>query len=186
MGKVFIIYPLHHSPLRFKAVSSQRFFRSRLPALLALFCLFMLVMSQPVLAGVDPYINRYLRVTEPIALPLDTSGQTRLFTPEELSTGKQLFERNCLNCHVGGSTLPNPVVSLSLTALAGATPSRDTIAALVAYMRQPMSYDGNEDNVWCREVPPSWLNSQQVESLAGFILRAAQTAPGWGRETFQD
>lgn len=145
-----------------------------------------LVLVQPVHAAADSYISRYLKVTEPIPLELDEQGTTRPFSPEELSTGKQLFERNCLNCHVGGSTLPDPSVSLSLKDLKGATPRRDTVEGLVAYFRHPMVYDGSEETVWCREVPESWLSQAQVESLAGFILRAAQVAPGWGVDTFQD
>jgi photosystem II cytochrome c550 len=140
--------------------------------------------SLPAEAAVDSYITRYLKVREPIALELDGQGQTRLFSPEELSAGKQLFEQNCLNCHVGGTTLPDPSVSLSLSDLRGATPPRDAIVALVNYLRRPMTYDGSEETFWCRQVPESWLSQAQVESLAGFVLRAAQTAPGWGTETF--
>jgi photosystem II cytochrome c550 len=116
----------------------------------------------------------------------NAQGETRLFSSEELGRGKQLFEQNCINCHVGGNTLPDPSVSLSLADLQGATPARTTIAALVAYLRQPMTYDGSEETFWCRQVPESWLSQTQVESLAGFILRAAQTATGWGTETFTD
>ncbi len=90
-------------------------------------------------------MHRYLRVTEPIPLTLDEQGNTRLFAAAELSAGKQFFERNCLNCHVGGATLPDPTVSLSLETLKGATPRRDTIGSLVAYFRQPRTYDGTEE-----------------------------------------
>jgi len=140
----------------------------------------------PAYAASDAYVTRYLRVTEPIPLVLDEQGNTRLFAAEELSAGKQLFERNCLNCHVGGATLPDPTVSLSLTTLQGATPRRDNVSSLVAYFRQPMTYDGTEEAFLCRQVPESWLSQAQVESLAGFVLRAAQTAPGWGGAIFQD
>ncbi len=135
-------------------------------------------------ANIDPYIVRYLHVTEPIALEVDEQGNTRLFSPQELSVGKQLFESNCINCHVGGATLPDPQVSLSLTKLQGANPKRDRINALISFMRQPMTYDGSEETYWCRQVPPSLLSPQQVESLAAFVLTAAQKAPGWGTEIF--
>lgn len=135
-------------------------------------------------ANIDPYIVRYLHVTEPIQLDVDEQGNTRLFSPQELSTGKKLFETNCLNCHVGGSTLPDPQVSLSLKTLKGANPPRDRINALVSFMRQPMTYDGSEQTYWCRQMPPSLLSQQQVESLAAFVLTAAQKAPGWGTENF--
>ena len=142
-------------------------------------------LSASALAATDSYISRYLRVTEPIPLTLNDQGETRLFSAENLSVGKQLFERNCLNCHVGGATLPDPTVSLSLTDLQGATPRRDTIAGLVTYLRQPMTYDGSEETIWCRQVSERWLAQEQIENLAGFVLRAAQVAPGWGTETFQ-
>ncbi|MGA7937748.1 MAG: photosystem II cytochrome PsbV2 [Kovacikia sp.] len=148
------------------------------------FCLAIGTFSSPAWADVDPYITRYLKVTAPISLEFDSQGQTRLFSPEELSMGKQLFENSCLNCHVGGATLPDPTVSLSLSDLQHATPKRDNISSLVAFFRQPMTYDGSEESSWCRQVPETWLSQAQVESLAGFVLRAAQTAPGWGFKDF--
>lgn len=161
-----------------------------LPALLlrgfAVFCCVcvgLALVSRPVYAA-DSYVTYYLKVTEPIPLALDDQGQTRLFSAEDITEGKKLFGASCTNCHVGGSTLPNPPVSLSLEALKGATPPRDTIERLVAYMRRPMSYDGTEDEIYCREVPESWLSRSQAEHLAGFILRAAQVAPGWGTDQF--
>lgn len=152
---------------------------------LAVFMGSLLLNALPAYAAGDAYVTRYLRVTEPILLAVDDS-QTRLFTAAELSAGKQLFERNCLNCHVGGATLPDPTVSLSLANLQSATPRRDTISSLVAYFRQPMTHDGTEETFLCRQVPETWLSQAQVESLAGFVLRAAQTAPGWGGAIFQD
>lgn len=136
--------------------------------------------------GVDGYVSQYLKATQPVSLPLDATGETRDFTPAELTQGKRLFEENCKNCHVGGATLPNPLVSLSLKDLKGATPPRDTIASLVAFQRLPMSYDGSEESYWCREVPENWLTTEQLEQLAAFVLRAAAVAPGWGTETFSD
>ena len=134
--------------------------------------------------NIDPYIARYLHVTQPIALEMDNQGNTRLFSPQELSVGKQLFESNCINCHVGGATLPDPEVSLALEKLQKANPPRDRINALVNFMRQPMTYDGSQESYWCRELPLSLLSQQQVESIAAFILTAAQKAPGWGTENF--
>lgn len=140
--------------------------------------------SLPAQAAIDPYITRYLRVTEPIAINVNEQGETRLYSAEALSRGKKLFEKNCLSCHVGGATLPNPLVPLGKNALAGATPPRDNINSLVAFMRQPMSYDGSEETYFCRQVPPSWMSQAMVEDIAAFILAAAQKAPGWGTDSF--
>ncbi|MEZ2238774.1 photosystem II cytochrome PsbV2 [Microcoleus sp.] len=144
-----------------------------------------LLAPQPVLAAADSYVTRYLKVSEPVPLELDAEGHTRLFSAEDLSAGKRLFEQNCLNCHVGGATLPDPTISLSLTDLQGATPPRKDINSLVAYLRQPMTYDGSEETFWCRQVPESWMSQTQIEDLAAFVLRAAQKAPGWGIDNLE-
>ena len=144
-----------------------------------------LLAPQPVLAAGDSYVTRYLKVSEPVPLELDAQGHTRLFSAEDFSAGKQLFQQNCLNCHVGGATLPDPTISLSLTALEGATPKRSNINALVSYLREPMTYDGSEETFWCRQVPESWMPQTEIENLAAFVLRAAQKAPGWGIDNFE-
>ncbi len=153
-----------------------------LAAFIAFFSIF--TVSSPALAAKDNYVRQYLKVTEPIALDLNSQGDAAQFSAEDLSAGKKLFEANCLNCHVGGATLPDPTVSLSLDTLAGATPPRDNINGLVAFLRQPMTYDGSEPSFWCREVPESWMPQEQIEKLAAFVLRAAQKAPGWGTNQF--
>jgi photosystem II cytochrome c550 len=160
----------------------HRFLRIRSLVVLAIVAL-TLIITLPAYAA-DSYISRYLQVKDAVPLELDSQGKTRPFTAEELAAGKKLFEQNCLNCHVGGATLPDPSISLSLKALQAATPPRDTIEQLVAYMRHPMTHDGSEETFWCREVPESWLSQAEVESMAGFILRAAQKAPGWGTDQF--
>lgn len=139
--------------------------------------------ADPAQAALDPYVAQYLKVMpdNPVSLPIDSSGQTREFGYDELVQGKELFGKTCLSCHVGGATLASPGVSLSLKDLQNATPPRDTIQALVAYMRHPLAYDGSDENFYCREVPESWLSQAEVESIAGFVLRAAQKAQGWGK-----
>lgn len=135
-------------------------------------------------AAIDPYLGRYLRLTQPISLEVDEQGSTREFSLEEISQGKVLFANNCLNCHVGGATLPNPQTSLALNKLKAANPPRDNVNNLVAFLRQPMTYDGSEETYWCRQVPESWMTQEEVESLAAFVLTAAQKARGWGAENF--
>jgi photosystem II cytochrome c550 len=145
------------------------------------------VLSTPNIARaveIDPYVLRYLKASEPISLSLNQAGESRSFTASDLSVGKRLFEENCLSCHVGGATLPNPLVSLSIEDLKGATPPRDTISALVAFQREPLSYDGQDFGFGCREVSERWLSTGELENLAAFVLRAAEVAPGWGTERF--
>ncbi len=162
----------------------QLFCKRYLSVFLAVISIVMLQSPPALAAAIDPYLVRFLHITEPIALETNGQGETQMFSPQELSRGKQLFETNCLNCHVGGATLPDPSISLSLTKLQGANPPRNNINNLVAYLRQPMTYDGSEETYWCRQVPESWLSKEQVESLAAFVLTAAQKAPGWGSEKF--
>lgn len=154
---------------------------SRLLLVVYIASLGMVLASVPAEAAEKSYVERYL-ASEPVELELDKQGNTRSVTPKELTQGKELFENNCLNCHVGGTTLPDPSVSLSLEDLAGATPPRDSINALVTFLRDPMTYDGNDYSFWCRQVPESWMPQEQVEKLAAFVLRAAQKAPGWGAD----
>ena len=161
----------------------RQFFSLRRLFLILGICWGVWMVSLPAQAATS-YVRQYLRVTEPISLNLDGQGQTRQFSVEDFSAGKQLFEQHCLNCHVGGATLPNPAVSLSLKDLNGAIPPRDPIHRIVACLRQPMTYDGSEESFWCRQVPESWMSRQEVETIAAFVLRAAQVAPGWGTNDF--
>jgi photosystem II cytochrome c550 len=133
-------------------------------------------------AAPDPYIAQYLKIqpTEIATLPKNNSGETQDFDYASLLAGKALFGQNCQSCHVGGATLARPELPLSLAALQGATPSRDTIESLVAYMRHPLSYNGDDDNYGCREIKSTWLSDPQVETIAAFVLRAAEKAVGWG------
>jgi photosystem II cytochrome c550 len=142
--------------------------------------------SPAALAAPDPYVAQYLKVLPgaSASLPVDATGQTKSFDYDQLLVGKELFGQNCLSCHVGGTSLGNPEVSLSLANLKAATPPRDTLDALVSYIRHPLSYDGSDENFACREVSPEWIPQAQVEQIAAFILRAAETAPGWGSSKF--
>ena len=163
---------------------NRLFFSIRSLLAVLVICLGVLMVSSSALAAVDNYVRRYLDATEPVALALDEAGQTKQFSGEDLSVGKELFETNCINCHVGGATLPDPTVSLGLKTLAGATPSRDNINGIVDFLREPMTYDGSDLTFWCRQVPESWMPQEQIEKLAAFVLRAAQKAPGWGTSDF--
>jgi photosystem II cytochrome c550 len=143
------------------------------------------LMTESAEAGaIEPYVLRYLDAKQPVSVSVNSQGDTRSFSAEALSEGQQLFSENCLNCHVGGATLPDPSVPLSLEALKGAIPPRDTLEGLVAFIRQPLSYDGSEEAYLCRQVPESWLSQPEVENLAAFVLRAAEKAPGWGTRSF--
>jgi photosystem II cytochrome c550 len=137
-------------------------------------------------AAPDPYIAQYLKVqpTEIATLKQDATGQLKEFDYPMLVKGKELFGQNCQSCHVGGATLASPELPLSLPALQGATPPRDSIDSLVTYLRHPLSYNGDDDNYGCREIAKTWLADPEVEAIAAFVLRAAEKATGWGTQDF--
>ncbi len=138
------------------------------------------------LAAPDPYIAQYLKVqpTEIASLKQNDDGNLKDFDYATLLKGKALFGQNCQSCHVGGATLARPELPLSLAALQGATPPRDSIEALVTYLRHPLSYNGDDDNYGCREIAKTWLADPEVEAIAAFVLRAAEKATGWGTQDF--
>ena len=70
---------------------------------------------------------------------LDPKGTSVVITPEQVKRGKRLFNNACAICHTGGLTKTNPNVGLDVEALSLATPPRDSVTALVAYFKDPMS-----------------------------------------------
>lgn len=142
--------------------------------------------SASAIAAPDPYITQFMKVfpAKPATMSMDAAGTTQIFTYDDMVEGKELFAQTCLSCHVGGTTLSSPDVSLSLNDLKGATPPRDTVNALVTYIRHPLAYDGSDENYSCREVSEEWLDDTQVQKIAAFVLRAAEYAKGWGTSQF--
>ena len=111
-------------------------------------------------------------------LPLNSSGTTIIFTPEQVKRGKRLFNNTCAVCHTGGITKTNPNVGLDPEALSLASPPRDNMESLVDYMKDPTSYDGSES---IAEVHPSiksadifpkmrTLTDDDLYTIAGHIL----------------
>lgn len=111
-------------------------------------------------------------------VPLNEAGDTTVLSLEQVQKGKRLFNDTCAQCHGGGRTKTDPNVGLGTDALAGATPPRDNIAALVDYMNNPTTYDG-EFEIY--ELHPSKksadiypemrnLTDEDLEAIAGHIL----------------
>jgi photosystem II cytochrome c550 len=136
-------------------------------------------------AVTDPYVAQYLKVLPGQQAELaDGHGGTKAFGYSELLAGKDRFGSTCLSCHVGGSTIASPELALSLDNLKAMATPRDSIAALMDYMRSPVMADGSEESYSCRKVDASWINDPDLEQVAAFVLRAAETAPGWGTARF--
>jgi photosystem II cytochrome c550 len=118
--------------------------------------------------------------SEQLTVPADADGSLVTFSEQEIKTGRKLFNRSCGECHAGGITKTNQNVGLDTETLALATPARDNVAALVDYMKDPTSYDGEYS---IADVHPSIrssdifvkmrdLDDEDLREMAGYILVA--------------
>jgi photosystem II cytochrome c550 len=109
---------------------------------------------------------------------LNDNGDTVVISVPQLAKGKKLFNDTCAQCHAGGVTKTNQNVGLEPLALAGATPKRNNIEGLVDYMKNPTTYDGEEE---ISEVHPSIksadiftemrnLTDDDLTAIAGHVL----------------
>ena len=110
-------------------------------------------------------------------VPLNQSDTTVL-SLKQVQEGKRLFNYACAQCHAGGVTKTNQNVGLDPEALALATPPRNNIEGLVDFMKNPTTYDG-EDEI--AELHPSTksadiyaamrnLTEDDLVSIAGHVL----------------
>jgi photosystem II cytochrome c550 len=117
---------------------------------------------------------------EQLTVPASPDGATVTFTEQEIKAGRKLFNSSCGECHAGGITKTNQNVGLDPETLALATPSRDNVEALVDYMKDPTSYDGEYS---IADVHPSIrssdifvkmrdLDDEDLRLMAGYILTA--------------
>nr|YP_009395295.1 photosystem II cytochrome c550 [Polysiphonia infestans]ARW64275.1 photosystem II cytochrome c550 [Polysiphonia infestans] len=122
----------------------------------------------------------------------DSSSKTIILTPEQVKRGKRLFNNSCAQCHNGGITKTNPNIGLELESLSLAIPARDNITNLIDYMKNPISYDGQNSiaelhpSIKSAEIFPKMRNltDEDLLSMAGYILvqpRVAQEKWGGGK-----
>ncbi len=113
-----------------------------------------------------------------LTVPLDGQGKTTVLSLKQVKEGKRLFNFACAQCHAGGVTKTNQNVGLDPESLEGATPPRNNIKGLVDYLKNPTTYDGEEE---ISEIHPSIksanifpkmrnLTDQDLEAIAGHIL----------------
>ncbi|WP_017652444.1 photosystem II cytochrome c-550 [Fortiea contorta] len=111
-------------------------------------------------------------------VPLNDQGETVVLSLKQVKEGKSLFNYACAQCHAGGVTKTNQNVGLEPEALALATPNRNNIEGLVDYLKNPTTYDG-EDEI--SELHPSLksadiftkmrnLSDDDLTAIAGHIL----------------
>ena len=109
---------------------------------------------------------------------LDVKGNTVVISAEQVKRGKRLFNNACGTCHVGGVTKTNPNVGLDVESLSLATPPRDNVTNLVAYFKDPMSYDGTDSiseihpSIKSADIFPKMrsLTDEDLFAVAGHIL----------------
>ncbi|MCT0225777.1 photosystem II cytochrome c-550 [Synechococcus sp. CS-1328] len=115
-----------------------------------------------------------------LTVPVSADGSSVTFSEREFKTGRKLFNDSCGTCHAGGITKTNQNVGLDPETLALATPPRDSVDALVDYMKDPTSYDGEYS---ISDVHPSLrssdvfvkmrdLDDEDLRLIAGYILVA--------------
>ncbi|TAF09670.1 MAG: cytochrome c-550 [Nostocales cyanobacterium] len=111
-------------------------------------------------------------------VPLNEQGETIVLSLKQVKQGKTLFNSTCSQCHAGGVTKTNQNVGLTPEDLAGALPNRNNIEGLVDYMKNPTTYDGQEE---ISEIHPSFksadiftemrnLTDEDLVAIAGHIL----------------
>ena len=113
-----------------------------------------------------------------LTVVLDPSGKTAILSQEQFKRGKRVFNATCGACHVGGITKTNPNIGLEPEALALATPRRDNINALVSYMKDPTTFDGQESiaeihpSIKSADIFPKMrsLTDEDMYAMAGHIL----------------
>jgi photosystem II cytochrome c550 len=109
---------------------------------------------------------------------LDTKGNNVVLTAEQVKRGKRLFNNACGTCHVGGLTKTNPNVGLDTESLSLATPPKDNITNLVAYFKDPTTYDGLDSisethpSIKSADIFPKMrsLTDEDLFAIAGHIL----------------
>ncbi len=127
--------------------------------------------------------------TEIRTVKANNTGTNSVLSLEQVQKGKRLFNDSCAQCHAGGKTKTDPNVGLSTDVLAGATPKRDNVDALVDYMKNPTTYDGE---IEISEIHPSLksadiypemrnLTDDDLKAIAGHILMQPRIlGKGWG------
>jgi len=124
-------------------------------------------------------------------IPFNEDGTSITLSNKEAQLGSKLFIDNCAQCHLQGKTKTNPNVSLSKESLANALPPRDNLLGLVDYIKNPTSYDGEEDISLFHlstENPELWpeirsYTEEDIKAVAGYILIQTNADPKWGKRS---
>lgn len=138
-------------------------------AVATVFFAFQMFVGSVSAAELDPAIR---------TVPLNAKGGTVTLSLKQVKEGKRLFQYACAQCHVGGVTKTDPNVGLDPESLDLATPPRNNIEALVDYMENPTSYDGEQliaevhPSIKSKDTFPEMRNltKDDLVAIAGHIL----------------
>ena len=140
----------------------------------------LLVLPLALLVGFAGPANAAQWTAEQLTVPANADGTAVTFSEQEIKAGRKIFNSSCGECHAGGITKTNQNVGLDPETLALATPARDNVDALVDYMKDPTSYDGEYS---ISDLHPSLrssdvfvkmrdLNEDDLRLMAAYILVA--------------
>ena len=139
-----------------------------------------LVLPLALLVGLAGPAQAAQWTADQLTVPANAGGVSVTFSEQEIKAGRKIFNSSCGECHAGGITKTNQNVGLDPETLALATPARDNVDALVDYMKDPTSYDGEYS---IADVHPSLrssdvfvkmrdLDEEDLRRIAGYILVA--------------
>lgn len=111
-------------------------------------------------------------------VPLNNQGDTTVLSLKQVQEGKRLFNYACAQCHAGGVTKTNQNVGLDPETLSLATPNRNNLEGLVDYMKNPTTYDGEEEiaelhpSTKSADIYPAMRNlrDEDLNAIAGHVL----------------
>ena len=149
----------------------------------------LLVLPLALLLGLAGPVQAAQWTADQLTVPANPDGTEVSFSEQEVKAGRKIFNSSCGECHAGGITKTNQNVGLDPETLALATPARDNVEALVDYMKDPTSYDGEYS---IADVHPSIrssdvfvkmrdLSDEDLRLMAGFILVAPKVQGQIGR-----
>lgn len=107
-----------------------------LTAIAAVFMMFQIGVSAASAAELDEAAR---------TIALNGNGDTVTMTLQQVIKGRRLFASACAACHLNGITKTDPNVGLDPETLALATPKRNNLEALVDYLHNPTTFDGETE-----------------------------------------
>jgi photosystem II cytochrome c550 len=111
-------------------------------------------------------------------IKLNDAGDEVVLSLKQVQEGEKLFKSTCASCHTAGRTKTNPNVTLGADSLGNAEPARDNLMAMVDYLKNPTTYDGEmpilelHPNTTRTDLFPAMrnLSDDDLEKVSGYIL----------------